>query len=158
MKMKRWSRTRIFSALFWCLLLIWLAGEGTLLLRAAQRGVGPIDFLSYERAAVALQRGDSPYLPSSQSLAIWRRYHATERELLSAYSVGEGQKVLRDIFSRPPDPGPYQYPPTLALLIAQLGVSSIHFGALTLAAIIGFVWLWMRSTKAHAAWLLLLPP
>lgn len=128
-----------------------------LLLHSAQVGAGPIDFLSYARAVTALQRGESPYPAPSESLAIWTRYHAAEGELLSAYAHGEGGKLVREMFSQPPLPGPYQYPPTLALLIAQLGVSAINFGALTLLAVIGFAWLWLRYTHAHPAWLLILP-
>ena len=95
-------------------------------------------FLSYERAAAALERGENPYLAPAASRAIWRSFHATESELLSAHRRGEGEEALREVLSRPFTPGPYQYPPTLALLIAQLGFSGLLFVMLTICAVGGF--------------------
>jgi hypothetical protein len=150
-------RPRLIAGLFWSLFVLWLAVEALVALRFADRGVNPVDFLSYARAAAALERGESPYLAPSESRAIWHSYHAIEGELLSAHRRGEAEAALREVFSRPPTPGPYQYPPTLALLIAQLGFSGLFFVMLTIFAVGGFAWLWMRSTGAHPAWLLLLP-
>jgi hypothetical protein len=118
---------RVLKGLCWCAFMLWLAGEALLALRFADRGAKPIDFLSYARAAAALERGENPYLSSAESRAIWRRFHSDERELVSAHARGEGEAAFRELISRPPMPGPYQYPPTLALLVAQSGISGFGF-------------------------------
>jgi hypothetical protein len=111
--------------------------------------------MSYQRAAAALDRGESPYLPPAQSLQVWRYFHQSEAELLAAHAHGEGQNALRQLVSRPPQPGPYSYPPTLALLIAQLHIHPVAFAGLLLLSILAFTWLWFDSTDAHSLWLLL---
>jgi hypothetical protein len=57
---------------------------------------------------------------------------------------------------RPQQPGPYLYPPTLALLIAELGLTPLLFVGLSLLAILGWGWLWLRSTGLHPLSLLLI--
>ena len=119
----------------------------------AERGQSPIDFLAYHRAADALKQGGSPYLRPDQSLQIWRSFHQAEVDLRAAAARGQGREMLGELLSRPQQPGPYLYPPTLALLISQLQISAPVFGGLILAAILGFGWLWLRATSACGAWL-----
>lgn len=148
---------RWLSLIPWLLVILWLLALAVFFLRLDQRGLTPIDFLSYQHAAAALARGESPYLPPAQCLTIWRYFHQVEAELLAAHARGEGEAMLREISPRPQQPGPYQYPPSLALLVAELPVSPLAFAALTLAAILGFAWLWLKVGQAPSAWLLLLP-
>jgi hypothetical protein len=148
---------RLFRLLPWLFFVLWLLALAAFFLRLDQRGLSPIDFLSYQRAAATLARGESPYLRSTQSLAVWRYFHQVESELLAAHARGEAQAKLREISARPQQPGPYQYPPSLALLVAQLPISPVAFAAVTLLSILGFAWLWLESTQAAGTWLLLLP-
>ena len=52
-------------------------------------------------------------------------------------------------------PGPYLYPPTLALLVWQLHLAPALWEVLDLLAIAGFPLLWLRLARASWWWLLL---
>lgn len=145
----------IFPIMIWSLFFAWLLLQFPTFVGLAERGQSPIDFLAYRIAANAVQQGNSPYPIPEASRRIWQYFHQSERELLQASSRGAGEQALRELAARPQQPGPYLYPPTLALLIAQLHISALAFAALTMLAILGFVWLWLRSTGSHPAWLLL---
>ena len=121
----------------------------------AAQGQSPIDFLAYRRAADALERGESPYLSPEESQRIWRVFHQLDVDVREAATRGEGAAKLREIMARPQQPGPYLYPPTLALLVAQFQIGGTAFGVVLLAAIFGFGWLWLRSAGAGGAWLAL---
>ena len=110
----------------------------------------PVDFLSYRRAADDLERGGSPYQSPEEARAIWRQFHAAEADLLAAAARGEGAAALRALTAGAPRPGPYLYPPTLALLVAELGLSAHHFAGLILLSILGFGWLWIGQARAGA--------
>lgn len=83
-----------------------------------ERGQAPIDYLTYQRAAEAIEEGENPYLQDAQSLEIFRYFHRMETELLTAHACGKGQQILQEYLARPQQPGPYIYPRTLALLIS----------------------------------------
>jgi hypothetical protein len=133
-------------------LLVWVPIFGSL----AEQGQVPIDFLAYRRAADALERGESPYPEPAESQRIWRYFHQIDGEIRAAAVDGRGQETLREILARPQQPGPYIYPPTLALLVSQLRIGGTAFGILLLVSVLGFGWLWLRSTGAGPAWLALI--
>jgi Glycosyltransferase family 87 len=139
----------------WLCLLLWLVAQIPIFVGLAERGQSPIDFLTYRVAADAISRGESPYPTPEQSWYVYRYFHHLDAELLAASARGEGAERLREISARPQQPSPYPYPPTLALLIAQLHISALGFAGLTLFAVLGFTWLWLRSAGASSWWLLL---
>ena len=148
-------RFRLLPSLLWFLLFAWLLLQVAFFMSLAERGQSPIDYLPYQRGAEAIERGKSPYLPPAQSREIFRYFHQIETELLAANARGEGRAFLNDLAARPQQPGPYVYPPTLALLVSQLNIGPQVFTGVLLLSILGFVALWFNATKAHSGWLLL---
>jgi hypothetical protein len=140
----------------WGCFVAWLLLLLLIFFRIAAQGHEPIDFLAYHVAADAVQQGHSPYPSPEASRRIWQAFHLQETELLQASSATARQQVLRTIAARPQQPGPYLYPPTLALLIAQLHINALVFGSVSLFAIFGFAWLWLHTTGRHPGWLLLI--
>lgn len=149
-------RNLSWSLLPWILFVPWLLVWVPVFESLTAQGQAPIDFLAYRRAADALDRGESPYLDPEESQRIWRMFHQLEIDVQEAARRGEGTARLREILSRPQQPGPYLYPPTLALLVARLQIGATAFGVVLLAGIFGFGWLWLRSAGAGGAWLMLL--
>lgn len=139
----------------WLCFLLWLLGQVPFFVGLAEQGQSPIDFLTYRVAADAISHAQSPYPTPEQSLYVYRYFHQMDAELRAASARGEGAVRLREISSRPQQPSPYPYPPTLALLISQLHISALAFAGLSLLAILGFAWLWLRSAGASSVWLLL---
>jgi len=132
-------RFRLLPSLFWFFFFAWLLLQVAFFISLAERGQTPIDYLAYQRGAEAIERGESPYLPPAQSREIFRYFHQVEAELLAANARGEGRVFLREFAARPPQPGPYIYPPTLALLVSQLHIRPQVFTGLLLLSILGFV-------------------
>jgi hypothetical protein len=137
----------------WALLLVWFGLQLPVFAGLESRGQTPIDFLSYRRAASAIARGTSPYLTSEQDGAIWLAYHRLDLDLRAADRAGRGALALQEIGAGPERPGPYLYPPTLALLVGQLRLGAPAFAALTLVAIVGFARLWFASAGLGVAFL-----
>src|SRR5919202_2852466 len=144
------------ALLLWTLFLLWLVGQLPTVVTLTRHGQQPIDFLAYARAADALRQGQSPYSTIEQTRAIWRSFHHTEVELRAAAAHGAGPAKLRELNMRPQQPGPYLYPPTLALLIAELHITPLLFVSLSLLSILGWGWLWLRNTALHPVSLLLI--
>jgi hypothetical protein len=144
-----------FPILIWICFLAWLLLQVPTFVRLSDQGRDPIDFLAYRTAADAIQQGNSPYPTPAASRQIWQSFHHQETELLHASSASTRQQILRDLTAGPQQPGPYIYPPTLALLIAQLHINALVFAGLSLLAILGFAWLWLDATGAQPGWLLL---
>jgi hypothetical protein len=134
----------------------WLLLLSLIFFQTADQGHEPIDFLAYHVAADAVRQGESPYLSPQVSRQIWQSFHLQETALLQASSATARQELVRAIAARPQQPGPYLYPPTLALLIAQLQINAAIFAGLSLIAILGFAWLWLRTTGYNPAWLLVI--
>lgn len=123
-------------ALPWLLFAVWLFMVTLALITVILSGTPPVDFASYQSAAEAIVRGESPYGTPEQSRQIWRAIHQFEQDLLA----GRPQEPTA------PLQGPYIYLPTLALLIAQLRLDPLVFVGLLLLAVFSFGWLWLRST------------
>ena len=147
---------RLIPILLWLVFLLWSLAQLPVFASLEARGQSSIDFLAYRRAAAALERGESPYQAPEQSQRIWRFFHQSDADQRAAYARGQGPQQLRAFGALPQQPGPYVYPPTLALLIAQLHISMFAFAVLTLLSILGFGWLWLSSAQAHSVWLLLI--
>lgn len=132
------------SILLWLLFGIWFLLPTTFLVLLINDGSLPIDYESYHHAAVAIGRGESPYLSAEQSQQIWLKMHQSETQLLS------GQNPSEPVF------GPYIYPLTLALLIEQLHLNATVFVLILLLSIYGFGFLWLKITRANSWGLLLI--
>lgn len=148
-------RSRLPLILSWLLFAAWLLVAITLVADSAERGAVPVDFLAYQRAAEAIAKDQIPYATAGESREIFRSFHRLELELQAAQTLGKGRDFLREFAARPQQPGPYVYPPTLALLINQFNLDGMAFTAVILASVLGFVLIWFRATGAHASWLLL---
>ena len=148
-------RSRLPLILSWLLFAVWLLVPIALVLDSAKRGVVPIDFLAYQRAAEAIANGQRPYATAEESREIFRSFNRLESELQAAQARGEGQAFLREFAAQPQQPGPYVYPPTLALWINQFNLDGVVFTGVIMASVLGFVLIWFRATGAHAGWLLL---
>jgi hypothetical protein len=79
---------------------LWLASQLPIFFALTERGLVPTDFLAYQRAAEALEKGESPYLSPAQSVAIFRYFHQREAELLAAHARGEGYQFLTGTHSK----------------------------------------------------------
>ncbi|HEY0738781.1 MAG TPA: glycosyltransferase family 87 protein [Herpetosiphonaceae bacterium] len=150
------SRHRWLSGLMWGFFGLWLLAQLPGFIAQSRQGRSPIDFLAYDLAAQAIQRDQSPYQPPEETQKIWRAFHQDEQDVIAASAQGQGAQVLREQQARPQQPGPYVYPPSLALLIMQLHIDGPVFAVLLGLAIAGFAWLWLRETKSRAVALLLL--
>jgi len=148
-------RSRLPLILSWSLFAVWLLAPIALVVGLAERGVVPIDFLDYQRSAEAIAKGQSPYATVGESHEIFRSFNRFESELQAAQALGEGRAFLREAAARPQQPGPYIYPPTLALWINQFNLDGVVFTGVIMASVLGFVLIWFRATSAHAGWLLL---
>jgi len=138
----------------WLLLIPWtwfvacfaFAAAGLLLL-GARTGTQPIDYQGYQHAVDGLNRGEGPYQRPEQCRQLWRGIHQAELFVVTGGKLGA---------LPPAQPGPYLYPPTLALLIQRLHTGAPFFICLLLGAVIGFGWLWLRAAQASPWWLLLI--
>ena len=148
-------RSRLPLIVSWLLFAVWLLAPIALVLDSMERGQVPIDFLAYQRAAEAIAKGQSPYATAAESREIFRSFNRLGSELQAAQARGEGEAFLREFAARPQQPGPYVYPPTLALLINQFNLDGVFFTGVIMASVLGFVLIWFRATDAHAGWLLL---
>jgi hypothetical protein len=148
---QRWLRRGI-----WIIFALWLLLQFVLMTLIAQGGKGPVDFLAYARAAQALSQQRSPYGTGAESQTIWRLFHAREQELLHAPDQNARTALMAHNADQPQQPGPYIYPPSLALFVGFFGVTGLSFGALTVISIAVFGWLWLKITRQHPAWLCLI--
>ncbi len=123
-----------------------LAAVGLLLL-VARTSIQPIDYQGYQKAVDGLNRGEGPYQRPEQCRQLWRGIHQAEVFVVTGGKMGA---------LPPAQPGPYLYPPTLALLIQRLHTGAPFFICLLLGAVLGFGWLWLRAAQASPWWLLLI--
>jgi hypothetical protein len=146
-----WRRTSM-----WTLFIGWLLLQPLLMLQVMRADKSPVDFLSYERAAQALTTQTNPFGDTAASAATWQLFHVREQELLQASDPPSRRSIQARHANEPQHPGPYIYPPSLALFLGFLGVNGLMFGIITLIAVGLFAWLWLKTTKHHPAWLLLI--
>ncbi|MEZ4619889.1 MAG: hypothetical protein R2867_30905 [Caldilineaceae bacterium] len=147
----------------WLSIIPWLLFVGSFLLvtRAIVDGMQnnplPPDLATYVRATERIQQGDQLYFTPVATQAIWRTIHA----IVPVNSIEHPEATaLNNI------PGPYLYPPTLALWYQRLGLTPVSWIWFGLAAVIGFAMLWLgtlddgtrglRLFKASRSWWLLL--
>ena len=142
------------TILLWSLFVLWLLAQVPFIIDLVERGRIPVDFLQYQLAGSAWERTGSPYVSREEFRQVWRGIHQTETELRAADALGKGPEMMREVQSRPQQPSAYSYLPTLAILISQLGIGPLEFAVLSLLSILGFAWLWIGRTEAHALWLL----
>jgi hypothetical protein len=142
-----------WALLHWTCCALWLLAQWLIVVGIARQGQRPVDFLAYERAATAVARGTSPYGTPELAQAVWRRFHAQDAAIRGAATLAEGRALARAQLAAGQEPGPYLYPPTLALLLGQLRIGPVAFGALVALAIAAFAALWLRATGHSAAWL-----
>jgi len=117
----------------------------------------PIDFFSYTNAAEALSQGKSPYPSLEEAHSIWLFYHKIDQDISNARISGQWDTVRHELTDKPPRPGTYMYPPTLARLILFTDISQKAFACLLILAILGFSLLWIRESGAHPLFLVLVP-
>jgi len=89
-------------------------------------------------------------------MATWRAYHRLEERVRATDTRGPDAELPSP---QPPPrvrPGPYLYLPTLALLIAQTGLSPLGFTSLIVLSVMGFAWIWLKAAALGAVWLLLI--
>jgi hypothetical protein len=128
----------------WLLLIGWSALQIVIASELDRQQRGPIDFLTYQIAARNVVSGKSPYRSEAEDLATWRAYHRLEQH-------------LRDVDAPAPEvhPGPYLYPPTLALLIAHTGIGAVGFATIIVAAVGTFARIWLGASGLPGKSLLL---
>lgn len=150
------GRLRIGATWPWLLLCLWAALQLAIVWAVNAQGESPIDFWTYQIAADKVARGESPYPTVTASLAIWRSYHQLEQHVRPTDATGIDGAPMRQTARPPVTPGPYIYPPTLALLIAQTGLGPLGFASLIVVSVIGFAWIWLKATGLSAVWLMLI--
>ena len=79
---------RLPLILSWLLFAVWLLAPIALVVDAAKRGVVPIDFLAYQRAAEAIAKDQNPYATAAESREIFRSFNRLESELQAAQARG----------------------------------------------------------------------
>jgi hypothetical protein len=140
----------------WTLFIGWLLLQPLLMIQVSRAGKRPVDFLSYELAAQSLTTQTTPFGDTIASAATWRLFHAREQEVLQAPDPSSRRSILDRHAREPQHPGPYIYPPSLALFIGFFGVNGLLFGIITVLAVGLFAWLWIKTNRQHPAWLLLI--
>jgi hypothetical protein len=148
-KLSTWlSRRHLKKVAPWVLFILWfLIPTGLLFGVIFGLEQSPVDFLSYQLAAEAINNAANPYLSQQGAQEIWLTYHQLEVDVLAGRTPENADTVLS---------GPYVYPPTLALWLARLNIGAAIFVMLLLFSVYGFGWLWLRSASANAWWLLLI--
>jgi hypothetical protein len=141
------------TLLHWSCFALWLLAQWLVVVGIARQGQRPVDFLAYERAATALAHAETPYGTPEEARAVWRRFHAQDAAIRGAATRADGRALARAQLAAGQEPGPYLYPPTLALLLGLFRIGAVAFGALIALAIAAFAALWLRTTDRPAGWL-----
>jgi hypothetical protein len=130
----------------WLLVIGWSALQILIAHQLDRQQRGPIDFLTYQIAAEKVARGESPYASVADDLATWRAYHRLQEQLRDP-DAPEPVVLVR--------PGPYLYPPTLALLIAHTGIGPVGFAVVLVLSVVAFARMWLNASALPGVWLLL---
>ncbi|MFN8494574.1 MAG: hypothetical protein U0350_43635 [Caldilineaceae bacterium] len=140
-----WPQLRMRQLAPWFIFSLWFLGITLLLSGLIRAGTLPVDYASYAKAATTIAEGRDPYQSPNASQQIWLTYHALETRLLQGDPSVKNAPFL---------PGPYLYPPTLALLLHDLQINAMGFVFMLLLTIYGFGALWLHCTGQSAWWLL----
>lgn len=120
-----------------------------LLLKAITVDVGelPVDYRTYAIAAERIELTGSPYVGAPEVQAIWNNMHESAEVIFRPEAVPDGEVSVIS--------GPYLYPPSLALIIAQSGMDAIGFIVMLTVATVGLCIGWFRTSRdASLLWLL----
>jgi hypothetical protein len=117
----------------WSILAVVLLLEFGLLLALILGGEALVDFLAYQRAADAIADGRSPYADPATAQEAWRAMH---RVLIEGH---EADEII---------PGPYLYPPSLALLLDGTGLPQAVFLVLIVASVAAICMILLDASTA----------
>ncbi|MEM7034678.1 MAG: hypothetical protein AAF629_34380, partial [Chloroflexota bacterium] len=143
-QLRKWLSGPLIILLFF----LWFLGPTALLLiLIIDSEQLPIDYLAYHRATEAIEKTENPYPSPQKAQEIWLTYHQLEYQILTE-SVPDDLNTI--------NPGPYVYPPTLALGLVRLNIGASVFIVLLLLSIFGFGWLLTKANTLKLSWLLLI--
>lgn len=130
------TRTRLLHILPWLLFAGLYFALTAGIVATLQTGPLPPDLATYVHAADRLRSGDPLYLSPQATQSVWRAMHAIE-----PVNVVENPDAaaVNNI------PGPYLYPPTLALWYLRLGLTPGVWMWLSYGSIVGFALVWLAS-------------
>jgi hypothetical protein len=140
----------------WLLLIAWFLLPTAAVIGQIGRGdPPPADLGTYLRAAGRLRAGQPLYATPAEAQQIWLSIHALER---ANYLADERVAVAANI------PGPYIYPPVLAIWLYWMDLSPAVCMIVLFLAVISFGILWFYSARAgsggntvvYSSWSLLL--
>jgi hypothetical protein len=138
----------------WLIAALWLLSVLAIAWALKQKGESPVDFHAYRNAADALSRTGNPYMTREEARGVWLGMHEVEARVWRAYAAGRGPEQMMEEAAHVV-PGPYVYPPTLALMVAQLDLDGFSFMVLLVLGIAVFLVLWLKETRGSPWWLLL---
>lgn len=124
----------------WLAVIPWLLFVGGFLLLTLAMVDGlqsnplPPDLATYVQAAERIEKGEPLYLTPAATQAIWRAIHA----IVPVNTIEHPEAAAINNI-----PGPYLYPPTLALWVQRLGLTPARWIWCSVAAVIGFAVLWL---------------
>lgn len=140
----------------WLLLIAWYLLPTVAVIGQIGRGdPPPADLATYLRAAGRLRAGVPLYSTPAEAQQIWLSIHALER---ASYLADERAAAIANI------PGPYIYPPVLAIWLYWLDFSPAVCMIVLFLAVVSFSILWFYSARAgprgdvipYSSWWLLL--
>jgi hypothetical protein len=140
----------------WLLLMAWFLLPTVAVIGQIERGdPPPADLETYLRAAARLRAGQPLYSTPAEAQQIWLSIHALGR---ANYLADDRAAVAANI------PGPYIYPPVLAIWLYWLDLSPAVCMIVLFLAILSFSILWFysasigleRDVSPHSSWWLLL--
>lgn len=141
MTSRSWVR-RPLGLIPWLLLIIWFLAPTLGVIEQMQRGdPPPPDLATYLRAANQLRQGQPLYATAAEAHQIWLAINALERV---NYLTDAGAAVAANI------PGPYVYPPALAVWLYWLNFQPALCVGLLALSIVSFGALWLYTVRAHA--------
>ncbi|RIK39931.1 MAG: hypothetical protein DCC55_16525 [Chloroflexi bacterium] len=124
----------------WLLLIVWYLLPTMAVIGQMGRGEPPpADLATYLRAAGRLRAGQPLYATPAEAQQIWLSIHALER---ANYLADDAAAAAANI------PGPYVYPPVLAIWLYWLNFSPAVCMVLLFLAILSFSTLWFYSARA----------
>jgi hypothetical protein len=134
---------RWFAIIPWLLLVVWFLLPTMSIINQMQQGEPlPPDLATYLRAADRLRRGEPLYGTPEAARGIWLSMHALER---ANYLADANASVAANI------PGPYVYPPSLAVWLYWLGLQPAICLALIVLALLSTSTFWLYVVRTQPA-------